>query len=396
MDTPLSPSRNLLQGRKICVTGRLVSLTHRELASVVRALGGTFLRAPRRCSFELVVGENGWPSQENGKMSAAFDRARRLQAFGYGVKFVAEFDFLNQLGFTSSGEAIRGLHTLSDLSRILDVSTIRLRRWIRLGLICPVETLYQLPYFDFRQVAFAKQLHELIERGVPLANIRESLRQAEQWLTQDQMLSDQLANINMDGRVVFRLQNRLIDHTGQAYFDFEDPSAGRSTIFATEVESGIHDLCDQALALEEEERFAEAAQVYERALQLQPDQPTLHFDLGNVLFQLERFSESIDHFQQAVDCDEEFAMAWHNLGSVQAHLGMWPEAESCLRRALRLVPTYADSHYTLAEVLRQQDQPVAASKHHQAYLTYSKADCLLAAREQFLRVVHVEDDERSG
>ena len=37
-----------LKDQKVCVTGRLVSLTHAELAELVRSCGGTFIRTPKR------------------------------------------------------------------------------------------------------------------------------------------------------------------------------------------------------------------------------------------------------------------------------------------------------------------------------------------------------------
>jgi hypothetical protein len=57
------------------------------------------------------------------------------------------------------------------------------------------------------------------------------------------------------------------------------------------------------------------------------------------------------------------------------------------------VPTYADSHFTLAEVLRRLGRKREASIHQQAYHEYNKVDCLLASRDRPLRIVSVDDDE---
>ena len=385
-----------LKGRKVCVTGRLVSMTHADLASVVRSCGGTFLQNPRRCGFTLVVGDHGWPSDTGGSINSIFDRTRQLKAYGYPIEFISEDEFLERLGFRQYADAIRGRHTLSDLSRILDISTVRLRRWMRVGLIQPVETQFQIPFFDFRQVAFVKQLHDLIEDGASLSNIRKSVDQAKNLLPQGQTLFEQLSTIELDGRVLFRLRDELVDQTGQTYFDFDGAGEDDATIFAPDMQSGVHDLCDEALALEEQGRLAEAADVYRRALQLTPDHPTLHFDLGNVLFRLDQSKQAINHFREAVGHCPDFAMAWHNLGSVYAHLGLWDEAEAALSRALSLVPAYADSHFTMAEVLRHQGRLLEAAKHQNASLEFSKADCLVAKREDLLRVVQIEDrEERS-
>jgi tetratricopeptide (TPR) repeat protein len=277
------------------------------------------------------------------------------------------------------------------LSRILDVSTVRLRRWLRLSLIQPIASESRIPYFDFHQVAFIKQLLELVESGASLGQIQRGIEQAKRLLPRGESLTASWLNIARDGRVLLRLRDRLVDHTGQRYFDFDAAGDGESTLLAEAVRSSFHDLCDEGLALEDDGRLEEAAEAYRRALQLEPQHPTLHFDLGNVLFQLNRVSKSIAQFQEAVRGDPDFAMAWHNLGSVHAQADQWEAAERCLRKTLSLVPTYADSHFTLAEVLRRQGRHGEAAEHQHAYQLYSKADRLLSGREHLLRVIRADE-----
>lgn len=393
----VSLNADYLRGRKVCATGRLVSMTHAELAKLVQTCGGTYLRTPRRGSLTLVVGDRGCLTEDDGSPGNVngriFDRARRLRAYGYPIEFLPEEDFLERLGLNQSASAIRGQHTISDLSRILEISTVRLRRWIQSGLIQPVTMQFQIPYFDFHQVAFIKQLHELVEAGASLANIERGIERTKDLLPHGQSLSTLWSSIERDGRVLVRLRDQLIDYTGQRYFDFTANSNADATLFAAQLQSGFHDLCDEALAFEDSGRLEDAAEAYHRALQLKPDHPTLHFDLGNVLFQLGRFDEAIAQFRQALEFDPSFAMAMHNLGSVYAHLRVWDEAEVFLRRALSLVPTYADSHFTLAEVLRIQGRFGEASQHQNAYLEHSQAGRLIASRENLLRIVHAEAEE---
>jgi tetratricopeptide (TPR) repeat protein len=190
-----------------------------------------------------------------------------------------------------------------------------------------------------------------------------------------------------------RLSQRLVDHTGQIYFDFEPASGGEPTLYAEAVEAGIHDLCDEALLLEEEGRLEEALETYRRALQLQPDHATLHFDLGNTQYQLGLHDEALRTFRRATELDGDFAMAWHNLGSVYAQQQAWDEAVSALQRAIQLVPEYADSHATLAQILRIQGKHAAAADHERASQMHSKAAALLAKRSHGLRVI---SDDCSG
>ena len=393
MDDLAHLNAEILKDRRVCVAGRLASMTHAELGQLVTACGGEFLHHPRRTGFLLVMGDAARRrSVEDGhtpSLGQTLTRARRLRAYGYPVEFISEEDFLDRLGLGNSANAIRGPHTLSDLSRILEIPTVQLRRWLRAGLLRPVATQFSIPYFDYHQVSFIKHLKELLEAGASLAAIRRGVERTQDLLPHQSALFEQWANIEHDGRVLLRLRDQLVDQTGQQYFDFESHSDEQSTLYAKSIENNFHDLCDQALALEEENRWEDARQTYERALELQPEHPTLHFDLGNVLFQLGRQVAARAAFERATQLDPNFAMAWHNLGSIAAHRGDWSFAEEALRRALQLVPTHADSHHTLAEVLRQQGLDEEAEEHEQAFRSHSKAEILLS-RPTNLRVFNDE------
>ncbi|MGE0756676.1 MAG: tetratricopeptide repeat protein [Pirellulaceae bacterium] len=390
MEAGEAPHVAWLRDRKVCATGRLVSWTHVELAKLVRAWGGTYVRTPTRGSLVLVVGDHGWPAEEDGSTSRTFARALRWKAFGYPIEFLTEDEFLERLGLTQSAAAIRGSHTLSDLSRILGISPVRLRRWVRDGLIRPTSVACQLPYFDFHQVAFLKRLQELFARGASPATIRRGLEQVEAFLPGAAAWHAHCAELVRDGRVLLRLGGQLLDQTGQRYFDFGASEEVEPAVRAEAVQLGFHDLCDEGLAREEAGQLAEAADAYERALQLKPEHAILHFDLGNVLFQLGRIDESLDRFRAATTLDGSFAQAWHNLGSVLAHRGAWEEAESALRQALDLLPDYADSHATLAEVLRVLGRVDEAAWHERTGHELSKADQLTQMRDHCLRVWHAE------
>lgn len=385
-----------LHGRKVCATGRLLCLTHVELRTLVEASGGKFLTNPSRTGFLMVVGDGGWPAENNGQCSIAFERARKLKAYGFAIEFISEDDFLEALGLKQSAHKIRGPHTISDLARIFELSPVRIRRWVRLGLIQPVATTFKIQYFDFHQVAFLKQLSDVVRNGASIATVKSGIEKARGLLPNADLLYSLWTDIEADGTVFMRLRDELVDQHGQVYFDFEDAENEPSTVFAEAITLGFHELCDEALKLEDEHRFEEAAHTYRRALELQPDNATLHFDLGNVLFQLEQYGESADCFQRAITLDDEFAMAWHNWGTVQAVTGDFVNAERSLRASLRLAPNYADSHQTLSEILRHTGRISAAAHHARLYEEHSAAAQVNGARTAMLRVVSCEDEKQSS
>lgn len=354
-----------LTSRKVCVTGQLATMTHAELATLVESSGGTFLPGPRRTSFVLVVGSTGTGPKECPTRSLR--RARRLRTCGFPVQFLSEEEFLEQLGINVPPAAVlRGQFTLGDLAQLLEISPARLRRWLRLGLLTPLESVHRLAFFDLHQVALVKRLCELQSQGTSLAAIRHGLDQIRKWLKDENLPLSQFARLEHGGRLLFRLEDKLLDGSGQGYFDFsadEEPKVAAANHF--EPAANADALFDAALELEDAGRLQDAAEVYERALAAAPADPAMHFNLGNVQFGLGRHKESLASYQAALRCDEEYAEAWNNLGNVHALLGNHEDAIVAFRRAIQLVPSYATAHGNLAEILRARGQETLAQGHDQ-------------------------------
>jgi len=357
----------LLRDKKVCVTGQLVSMTHSQFADLVRGCGGRFLKYPTRSGFLLVVGENGWPAERDASPTRVFQRAHKLQVCGYPIEFLSEEQFFDRLGLVEHTRTITSLHTIADLTRVLNVTAARIQNWMRLGLIEPVETIHRLAFFDFRQVANAKRLQELLQEGVSLTRIRQGLEQLRDLLRLGSAF-DQLSLLEHDGRLLYRLHGDLIEPSGQRLLDFEGDEELQAEAIAFPGGAEHADaLFDQALALEDAGRLEEAAKTYRRAIVLEPVDAVLHFNLGNVLFALGRIDESIDAFRQAVVCDPQYAESWNNLGNAYAELEAWEQAADALNKAVTFVPGYADAHYNLSDVLKRLGRTAEAAQHWDKY-----------------------------
>ncbi len=81
---------------------------------------------------------------------------------------------------------------------------------------------------------------------------------------------------------------------------------------------------------------AAAVPHYDRALQLNDDDPRTLFNFGCTLLSLRRFAEAIDVFERAVEFDPTRADALHNLAIAHAQLGDWKTAGEMCERALAL------------------------------------------------------------
>jgi tetratricopeptide (TPR) repeat protein len=350
---------DLLRGRKVCVTGRLIAMSRADFDRLVVEHGGRLQSLPTRGTKYLVIGEDGWPAEHDGAPTKAFAQARRLRAYNYPIELLSESAFFERLGLGEQLSAVRGRHTVADLVRLFGISAAQLRRWMRLRLIEPVETVHRLSYFDFHQVAAAKKLCELVREGVGLGSIRAGLEQMRDWLPADALPLAQLAMLEQDGRLLARLDGRLVEPSGQQRFDFDASALEAGAIDAPPAVAlppppeDIDELFDQALVLEDARRFTEAAALYRRAIVHEPHDAVLHFNLGNVLYELAQIDDARESYGRAIACDANYAEAWNNLGNALADLGERQAAIDAFRQALRLVPDFDAARQNLDATLAE-------------------------------------------
>lgn len=360
-----------LRGKRVAVTGCLVSMTHADFAELVAARGGEFVALPNRGTSVLVIGQDGLPLEQDGRQTTSLTRARRFRAYGYPIELLSEEEFYSRLELVEPQRAIHRRCTINELSRLLKLPGRQLRSWMRAGLIEPVEVVHRLAYFDFRQVSSAKKLCELTAAGVKPQQVRETLEQLRDWLPGIDMPLAQISLLESDGRLLVRLDGeRLADACGQLHFDFLTGLAGEPNVVAVGGKTA-EAWFEEALEFEDRGRPAEAVAAYREAIRLEPDDPVLHFNLGNALFACKEVAAAAEHFRQAVERDSCYVEGWNNLGNVLDILEDYEAAIDAYERALQLVPTYADAHYNVAETLVKLGRDNDAARHLRAYLQFA-------------------------
>ena len=212
----------VLAGHTVAFTGTLASMTHRAALELVERHGGRGVQTVTSTTTLLVIGEEGWALEDDGRASVKLRQALQLVADGAGIRIVAESDWLQMLGLDECRDEIRRAHTPAMLSRMLNVPVRLIRRWARLGLLRPVRTVCRLPWFDYREAAGARRLAGLLSEGVSAEVIERSLGELSRVLAGSDRSLAQLNLLVHDRQILVRDERGVLNpRTGQRLLDFE-------------------------------------------------------------------------------------------------------------------------------------------------------------------------------
>ena len=152
--------------------------------------------------------------------------------------------------------------------------------------------------------------------------------------------------------------------------------------------------------------LAAALELYDTLLREVPDSPKLWNERGVALHQAGRTEDARASYRQAVDVDPKYALAWNNLGVVQARGAAEPAIEA-LRTALRLQGTFNAARLNLALLLFQlrrfqlaleayrqvlSSEPNSAAAWNGVGLVLVELKRFPDARNAFVRAVEADPD----
>ncbi len=364
-DDDPGPRGKEYHGLEVAITGRLASMTRGEAWDHLRAAGAEPVRGPGPMTAVLVVGQDGWPLREDGRPTRSLERARELQRDGSALRIVVEERWLVELGLDDRQGAVRRLCTSSELGRILGVPMSRIRSWSRVGLIRPARTVHRLEFFEFRQVAAARALADLVEHGVSLERIRAGLDRVRAWLPGAGDTLASRAILEREGELLVRLEGGAIaDPSGQLRLDFEFAEQSAPA----ELLRSPRQWYEEGQRREDSGELEEATRAYQEAVRGESRLPEAHFNLANVLYLLEHPAEAAAEYLRAVEIDPEYVEAWNNLGNVLAEVGEVASSLQAYTRAIEIAPEYGDAHFNLGETLWGEGRFEEARVHYRFYL----------------------------
>jgi DNA-binding transcriptional MerR regulator len=386
LDVPLPDSSPCLQGERVAFTGTLASMTHAQAYDVTVEHGGVAVTHVSGRTTMLVVGEEGWPLEDDGHASVKLQEAVEQINQGTPLQILRESDWLRLLGLEQRDRDVQRVFTPAMLQQKLGIPVTLVRRWERLGLIQPVQRVYRLPYFDFQEVVGVRRLQEMLEAGIPRDRIEASLSSLlDHFPSMDHPLA-QLAILSRDSKVLYRDAAGLVEaRTGQRFFDFdaddeavEGSETESETVIAAQIlPSGDVTDADERpdtirmpqMALADPERWTAEDWFDQGCRQLTdgdavsaieslrmaavecPDDPEIHFFLASALFQTGNSAGALERYHMAVELDHEYIDAWTQLGCVRHLQGDLDGALAAFDIALTSHADFAEAIYHKAQTL---------------------------------------------
>lgn len=375
-EIPAGEAAQPLSGESVTFTGTLASMTHRQGLKLVEEHGGRPMGHVSGQTTILVVGEEGWPLEPDGHPSVKLTLAKQLQEEGKPLRILAESDWLNFLGLQDHLEQMNREYTPAMLSQMLEVPVGIIRRWQRVGLITPIRQVYRLPYFDYRQVSTIRKLMELLDSGVPLPRLQQSVERLSEFVGEEFSL-DQLELLATGRRLLYRDEKSWVDSmTGQRLLDFDPPETQEELDEDFDVISGrvqehwtAEEWFAEGCRLAEEGELPEAIEALRMALMDQPGRAEWHFVLAELLYRGENVAGAVERYHTAVALDHEYIEAWVQLGCVLQQSGEVRGAEDAFKIALDLHPDYPEALFHQAELLHQAGRTREAIPLWQQFLS---------------------------
>lgn len=101
-----------------------------------------------------------------------------------------------------------------------------------------------------------------------------------------------------------------------------------------------------------------------QSIQLEPNNPEAYNNIGNALKDLNQFDEAIKCYNLAINLKPKYPHAFNNRGVAQKELGKFEDAISSYAKAIELKSDYAEPHNNIANIYADQRKIAKAIEHY--------------------------------
>jgi len=250
--------------------------------------------------------------------------------------------------------------------------------------------------FEFQDLVYVRAVLALLDGGVPLQRIRQSVEILREQVPE---LDEPLSALRIWGearkRVVVRHEGRLLETDGQFVLEFDELSEGQGE---ADVSALPRPAASGAPAGGEVGDFSGASDGEHAALDW--------FEIGCGLdSDSATYERAITAYRNAVALDPQFADAHCNLGAALYNKGDRAEAQSCFEACLELHGDHVEALFNLANLLDEDGEsgpaleyylaalrgdPLYADLHINLALLYEKLGRKREGRDHWRRYLQIE------
>lgn len=267
-------------------------------------------------------------------------------------------------------------YSTRDVAALLGLSVAQVRSLIRDGFLSPAQGPRGEYRFSFQDLILLRTAKGLLEADVPRRRIRMAIQKLQQQLPEGRPLTG--VRITAQGHHVVVRDGRevWIPESGQILLDFQVAELERQASSLVRHEEAKKRRGREPSTAEawfehgceiEAEDPDEAMAAYCRALELDPDLPDAHLNLGRLLHELGKIEEAEACYRRALEGRPGDPTAAYNLGVALQDLGRLAEAAEAYEAVLAEDGSFADAHYNLAVVYEGLGRRQAAFRHLKTY-----------------------------
>lgn len=273
-------------------------------------------------------------------------------------------------------EPLTDLFTLSEISRLLDLSPARLRTLDRAGVVSPSGRRRGRRAYTFSDLIALRTAKTLLEQRVRLRDVTRAIQALKRSLPKVTRPLQELRIVSDGQRVVVRTQDGAFEPlTGQMLLDLEVKSLRDDVVRVLRPSAGrerartAYELYLKASQLDEEpETMDEAEHLYRQALEFDPWLSIAYTNLGNIRFRRQDVEHAEQLYRKALEIDPRQPEAQYNLGYVMLERGYASRAVTYFEAAIKADPRFADAHFNLAMAYEALADKARARVHWKKYL----------------------------
>lgn len=269
------------------------------------------------------------------------------------------------------------LYTRREVASLFGFTESRLRYWDSSGFLRPSGSAGDRRYYTFQDLISIRAAKGLLDEGVPMRAVRESVFALRANLPRVSSPLSQLRVVADGDAVLVRDDAHAFEPTtGQLVLDFSVDSLRADVVrvlharpTTPEQRRTAYEHYLEGCRLDEApDTYDQAEEAYRRALEVDPSLANALTNLGNLHYRRGRVSDAEAMYRRALSVDAEQPEALYNLGFLSFERGEPRQAIELFRAAIDNDPGFGDAHFNLAMAYEEVGRAADARPHWETYL----------------------------